>query len=67
MFLKYCFYTILQLIAIANCVKAIADNYQCGVKRSNIVNYIYGGRQSTIENWPWQVHILLPYLKKNKN
>lgn len=30
------------------------QSYVCG-KKPSVVHYIYGGRQSMIENWPWQV------------
>jgi hypothetical protein len=31
------------------------QNKICG-KRPQVVHYIYGGRQSMIERWPWQVN-----------
>ena len=68
MFLNNFFYYLLQLfyfLIITKCtsINKINQNniLKCGYKKTsaNVVKYIVGGRQSYIENWPWQVNLSL--------
>ena len=48
------FISFLLLIAFQG-VKAYRENDECGRITPYVKKYIYGGKPSMIEQWPWQV------------